>query len=248
MDKIIQKLQELYREKNYIKLVAASVATLLVAFLLVALTYCIGTQIFFFLAKRFEAVIAIVGGYIMLYLWWRDKQKRQQEEIQNSLAEAVIAQQSSEKALCENNYSTVRQCLFSVLSEYADILNLVKPEIESELNCHPKTAFKGNVYVCQFLVPKMGEANPGKIKEILQTRIRQKLSAFEFAGIAQTNYIYKGIAYPILCVDDVRDTGIHVQIDMAWASERYCSLLDSREYARMQHLQPPINNFHDKDF
>lgn len=248
MKNLIEKYQVLYQEKNYFKLSLYSAAIVFASLLVIATTYIIGMQVFVFLTERFEAVLIIVGAYILIYLWWKEKQKKQHQEIQNSLIQMTASQQSAEKALCESNYSTVRQCLFSTLSENADILNLVKPERLSELDSPSRTIFKGNVYMCQFVVVKKGDTNSEKIKEMLQIRIGQKLSAHEFAGITQTQYIYNGTAYPILCIDEVRDNGTFVQLDIAWASEHYCSLLNARAHTRMQYLQPQNINSRDSDF
>lgn len=248
MKKLIEKLQKHYNEKNYFSLILYSAAAVFTSIFVIAITYFIGMQIIHFISERFEAVLVIAGAYIMIYIWWRDKQEKRRQEIQDSLTQMTASQQSAEKALCESNYTTVRQCLFSTLSENADVLNLVKPERLSELDSPSRTIFKGNVYMCQFVVVKKGDANSEKIKEMLQIRIGQKLSAQEFAGITQTQYIYNGTAYPILCIDEVRDNGTFVQIDIAWASENYCNLLNARAHTRMQYLQPQNINCRDRDF
>lgn len=248
IDKFTKKLQELYREKNYPKLIPLSVAALLASFLLIAITYYIVMHVFSFIAMRFEAVLIIVGAYVTLILWWKDKQRKRTEQEQSALSQTIMAEQTAEKALCESNYNTTRQCLYSTLSENAGILNLQKPDRLSELDSPSKTVQKGNIYMCQFVVVKNGECSPEKIKEMLQMRITQKLSAQEFCGITQTTYIYNGIAYPILCIDEVRDNGTYVQIDIAWASENYCNLLNMRAQARVQNMNPPNTVYHDGDF
>ncbi len=88
------------------------------------LTYFIGMQIFTFIAQRFEAVLVIVGAYLMIYFWWKDKQNKQQQQAQVALLEKTTAQQSADKALAEGHYNITRQCLYSTLQESAGILNL----------------------------------------------------------------------------------------------------------------------------
>lgn len=245
---LIEKLKFFYNEKNYLMITIYSLSALFASFTVLALTYFVGINIIGFLTERYEATIFIVGGYTFLYIWWKDKQKRKQAE-QDALNQNLITQQSAEeKALCESNYETVRQCLFSTLSECFDILNLLKPERLSQLDSPSRTILKGNVFMCQFVVVKKGEAIPDKIKEMLQLRIAQKLTALEFAGITQTKYIYNGKAYPILCIDEVKDNGTFVQIDIAWACENYCNLLATREQAKLQNLQPKETNCNDRDF
>ncbi len=102
--------------------------------------------------------------------------------------------------------------------------------------------------MCQYVVVKNGVCNPDKIKELLQMRVTQKLSAHEFAGITQTTYIHNGMAYPLLCIDEIRDNGSFMQIDVAWASESYCYLLDSRAQAKLENLKPPSISYRDGDF
>lgn len=249
IDKLILKLKSLLKQKKYLEFSGYGLLIFLTLSCSIIVTFIVCSHIFSFLASRFEAVIAIVGAYVLIFLWYRDKERKKQAQIQSALMEKTSAQQSAEKALAESNYSVIRQCLFSTLSEYADIVGLVKPVRLSEIDSPCRVILKGNTYMTQYVVPKKSESvSAEKIKEMLQIRIAQKLTALEFAGITQTNHIYNGRAYPILCIDEVRDNGSYVQIDMAWASDSYCNLLDSRAQAKIENLKPPSMSYHDKDF
>lgn len=248
MQKLLDEFRQAYSNKNYLKLSLYSLLALLTLLASTMLTYYIGVGIYSFIAMRFEALIAILGAYLLIYFWLREKRSKKEEQEKNILLQANAAQQSAEKALCESNYTIIRQCLFSTLAENASVLNLVKPERISELDSPSQTILKGNVYMCQFVVLKKGESDPQNIKEILQIRLAQKLNALEFAGITQTTYIHNGNAYPILCIDEVNDIGTYIQIDIAWASENYCNLLNARTQARFLNMQPQKSIITDRDF
>lgn len=244
MKRLLEIFQILYEERSFIKLFLYFTTILLGLLLTIWFTYYLATYIVFILERKFEALVIIIGAYLFINLWLKDKQKKQLIET-NYL---TYKQQYAENAIQENNYIIIRQCLYTILSENADILNLVKPEKLSDLDSPSRAILKGNVYMCQYLVLNKGDINTGKIKEMLQIRIDQKLAAHEFAGIAQTQYIYYGAAYPILCVDEVHDNGSYVQIDIVWASENYCSLLNVRAHTKMQYMQPQNINYRDSDF
>lgn len=245
---LVKKFRMLYTNKNYLVLILYMIVTLILALMAIALVSVIIEQLFSFIAKRLEILAITIIPSIMIYFGLRGRKQVQLQEQQNAIAQALAEQQSAERALCENNYSIVRQILFNILIDSSEILNLVKPTRLSELDSPSRTVLKGNVYMCQFVVVKKGEAIQEKVKEMLQLRINQKLNAQEFAGIVQTTYIYNGIAYPILYVDQVSNSGAYVQIDIAWVSENYCNLLSTRAHAKFQNMQPPNNNLHDKDF
>ncbi|WP_160690741.1 hypothetical protein [Clostridium sp. C2-6-12] len=246
--KFFDMLNKLYDDGEYLQFILYIILVVMFSFVLIIPTYYAFENLFLFVEQRFDEILVIVGGYVMFYLWWKDKTKNREEKNMKLLKDSSLAKENNEKVLCESNYVTIRQCLFSTLLENAEILNLKKPEKLSELDSPSKIISKGNVYMCQFVLVKNGEINSDKIQEMLQLRIVQKLNTFEYAGIQQTSFIYNGNAYPILLIDEVCDNGTFVQIDITWASEKYCDLLNTRAHAKMQQLQPRNVNVYDKDF
>jgi len=97
----------------------------------------------------------------------------------------------------------------------------------------------------------MGDGQPVDtklVKERLQMRLSQKLTANEFSGITQSNFIYNGKAYPILYIDEVIDTSSFIQINIAWSCEAYCKHLENRALAKQQNAIPLATVPRDIDF
>lgn len=251
INKYYEILKRCLVEKKYLEFSLYCLLILgLSALVIIATAYFLN-----FIAYNFETISFIVGGYILLYYIWKEWRKGRKEENelqkekQNAILNQLKAQESeSEKTLLESNYIAVRQCIYSVLMEIADKVNLAKPQTLSEMDSPSRVIFKGNVPMCQFLVLKTQEISTSAIKEIMQIRIAQRLTSTEFAGITQTTYIYDGQAFPILCIDDVLDVGSYIQVDVAWANEAYCNLVRNRKLANFENQRPMNQNIKDKDF
>ncbi len=245
MKKILEKLKSSWVKKDYLRL----------------LLYCIlilfGTAIVFFATKgilkflqsNFETILMVVGGYAFLFYAFYEWRKERREK-----KEAIIQQQTEQAAeidrtMAESNYALVRQCLFILLGETANNLHLVKPSTLSELNSPSRIISQSGFTLFQFVV--MGDGHPVDtklVKERLQMRLSQKLTANEFSGITQSNFIYNGRAYPILYIEEVNDTGSFIQVNIAWACEAYCKYLENRALARQQNAIPLATVPRDIDF
>lgn len=55
----------------------------------------------------------------------------------------------------------------------------------------------------------------------------------EIEGITQSAFFYNGQTYPSIMVDNVRDVGSYIQVDLAIASEYYCKYRERRIYNNM---------------
>lgn len=245
MGRILNKFRKLWDNRNYAKLILYCTVLISATLLIVGLIYYVGILIISFLIERYEAVITVVGICLFIYFGRRENIKNMEKHQQELMEE----QQNYQRAVYDNDYLKIRQCLFSTLLEIGDVIDLVKPEKLSQLDSPCRTFRKGNVLMHQYLVLKKGNTNTDKIKDMLQLRFNQKLSAFEFPGITQTNFVYGGSTYPLLFIDDVRDQTTYVQIDITWASKNYIELLNARAQARMECLEPQKNNIlNDNDF
>ncbi|AMJ40503.1 hypothetical protein [Anaerotignum propionicum] len=205
--------------------------------------------IFNFLVFKFDFLITVgacVG--VVVYLWNSSKEEKR---IKLQAIEEQHAEQSAEmdKAVAENNYSIIRQCLFTVLSEQADNIGLVKPSTFSEMNSPSRIISCNGFYLCQFVVMKKGTAIDLKlIKECLQMRIVQKLNAGEFPELSVRSHIYNGRAYPILYIHTLEDTGGYIQINTALVNNKYCQSLEASRYAQQQNALPATTISRDVDF
>lgn len=248
MQKLFDEFREAYKNKNYLKLSLYLLLSLLTLVISVILTYYIASGIYSFIAMRFEALIAILGAYLMIYLWWQDRKSKKEEQEKNILLQTAAAQQSAEEALCLSNYDTIQECLLKVLPEIAEFNNLIKPQSAGDITSKCKIILKGNVYMCQYAVLRKGDVISKNLKDSLQFKIDQKLRSRELPGIGQVKYIYQGQAYSILCVDEIRVVDSFVLIDMAFASDAYCEILNCRLRGRIENLQSQNINFQDRDF
>lgn len=107
--------------------------------------------------------------------------------------------------------------------EVADIVKLRKPASLSQMDAPTHYDVIARVPVYHFLATKLtDDVDLFDLTGILQNTIEQKLNNHELDGIQQTSFFYNGQAYPSLMVDNIRDLGSYVQIDVAIASEHYC--------------------------
>lgn len=242
-ERFIKKLQN----GSYFEAAIYAVLTAMIASIIIIITYVVGSLIFILIKRHLEVLVTIVGAYWLLYSWMKDRHKKRNREIQSSIMKKGAISQEMERELFDSNYVLARQCLFSILIECSEVLKLVKPERLSDLDSSCRTIYKGNVCMPRFMIMKNGDVNTDKIKEIIQARIGQKLNSFEL-GITQTMYIFNGMAYQMLCVDEIYDEGAFIIVDMAWASENYCKLLSMRAQAKMQYLSSQEIEHFDEDF
>ena len=252
MKKYWERLKRCLIEKRYGEFSLYCLLTLLVSMLVILAT----AGVLSFFAYNFEAILTIVGGYGLVYVFfheWRKSKKeeklREEERCITILNRQREENAETEKALLESNYIIVRKCFHSVIMDIADHVHLKKPTSLSELDSPSRMVSKGNVTMYQFVALKTSqEMNPAVIKDVLQTRMTQKLSSNEIAGLSQTTYIYEGQAFPLLCIDEVVDIGNYIQIDLAWASESYCRLIQDRKLAYFEGQRVSNLSIKDKDF
>lgn len=134
----------------------------------------------------------------------------------------------------ENTYKIVRKCLCNVLCEVSDIIKVRKPASLSQMDApiHYDVVAKAPIY--HFLATKLtNDVDLFNLEGILQNTIEQKLNNHELDGMPQMSYFYNGQAYPALMVDNVRELGNYIQIDIAIASEHYCKYRERRIYNNM---------------
>ncbi len=245
---LIEVVVSLYNQKKFIKLVGAILTITIVLILGAFAVSTVFYIVYKFIGENLETIV--IGGILFTAILYWISNKRQQRNVTMQAAQTPISvvPDESEKAMFESNYIIVRQCIFTVLCEIADSLGLTKPQMQSEIDSPGRIISKSNVTMYQFLALKKSEINLATIKGIMQTRITQKLAAQEFSGLSQVNYIFNGVGYPILCVDDCVDNGAYLSIDVAWFSDNYGNLLSLRKQAQLQNLQGRTVNLVDSDF
>ncbi|WP_085833819.1 hypothetical protein [Clostridium merdae] len=192
-------------------------------------------MLFNFLALKFDLIITIISiSGVVIYMWNTKREEKKAKQIQIQRQQEIQSAEI-ERAVAENNYAIIRQCLFSVLSEQAERINLVKPSTLSEMNSPSRIIAQNGFMLCQFVAMKQtDEVDLKLVKECLQMRISQKLNAGEFHELSGRNHVYNGRAYPLLYIDDVVNTGGYIQLNVALSNDAFCQYLENKAYVRQQ--------------
>lgn len=253
MKRYVNYIKNLYISKDYSNFMWHSIACLLTCLLVIFIVITSIVKFIAFFNLHFDTIAMCIAVYCFLffsareYLQGKREERLRLDELQAELDEqTLLSELKAEKALAETNYYIVRNFLFSVVNEIGSTLNLAKVNSPSELDSPSKIITKSNVTMYEFLILKTSEVDVDAIKEVLQTRITQKILANELS-LSQKNFIYDGKAYPILIIDSVSNRGNYVEVDIAWASNRYCEMLKLRHLALLEN-NSAITNFKDGDF
>lgn len=234
--KIKEYLLNLWNEKRYGMLIFL----LIISALGIVITIQLFAIFVSFIAKKFDLILLL--GTICFVSYWYLKSKNDRLPKEKTKSDNCFI----EEELHENNYILLRKCLFQLLEDSADILNLKKSRV-SELDSPSKIIVKGNLYTYQYIVLKKGDIDCKTIENVLQQRINQKLENFEFEGITQTKHIWNGFNYPIIKLHSVKDTGSYIQIELVFTSDKYLELMNARKNL-IANEPYNKNEFYDKDF
>lgn len=230
---------DLWRNKDYFKLIAVSASSILIMILAVQLL----TILISFISKKFEVILLFGTICFVSYWYFQNKGYRYlNNTVKQDKSDSIV-----EKELLENNYIELRKILFQSLDDCADVLNLIKPVNLSSLDSPSKMIIKGRLYSYQYVVLKKNEVNCQAIKNVLQQRINQKLENFEFEGLRQTKFIYKGFCYPIVQVHSVKEVGEYIHIELVFVNDNYIDLLNLRKNMLLDELYYK-NEVYDSDF
>ena len=218
------------------------------------LTVWIIESIISFLASKFDLIITLFAvALVVIYLFEGKKQEHStaqeaQQQAEQEHQRALLAAESEALRLrAENNYNIIRQCMFQVLQEKAEVLGLVKPITLSDLDSPCHIIHREGFCLCQFVaMKKEQELDLILVKELLQLRLQQKLLAFEFPAFKVATHIYNGYSYPILYIDEIYNAGGYIQLNLAIVNDRFCEYLLAKNMAKNDfnnHSQkPPFDN------
>lgn len=207
---------------------------------------CVGTVIYIFTYKvlqHLEEIIITIGAaacFFTILFSFLPKKRHTPAPVDTGIMEY-------DPITLENTYRMLRKNLCTVLGEVGDIVKLRKPASLSQMDAPTHYDVIARVPVYHYLASKLADdVDMFNLMGILQNTIEQKLNNHELDGIQQTTYFYNGQAYPSLMVDNVRDLGNYVQIDVAVASEYYCKYRENRLYNSVS--QPGSGRPQDRDF
>lgn len=204
---------------------------------LIALLLLIAFGIGKLLTEKFE-VIAVGGLILSIAIYYINKRFKINKEsrLQNAVlgkevTNAAEQQHKINPETAENNYISVRQCIFTVLREAGTTLNLVPPTSTTDIDSQIRFSDKGSYVLLHYICQKHGNVDVGVIREVLNNRIYQKLRSDEFNHLSETFYLYEGRSYPIIMIDNIIDVGAYINIDVVVSNKDYCEHLRNKAAA-----------------
>ena len=188
-------------------------------------------------------ILAILGFFIVVALWRHFFPPQPQQQVEMPVENNTMVYNP---AFLEDTYSMLLTNISPIIMEKADIMQLQRIMASYELECPIHYTIKGFV-LYHILIGKINEnVDTQKVLEILQNAISQKLSNSGFIGIGEAYYLYNGRALPRIMIDNVRDLGNFVQVDIVITDEAYCQYY----YQRLQNKisNASVSKPRDRDF
>lgn len=202
----------------------------------------------YFIALNYEAII-LVGLAVGLIKYSLDEKRKEQQKKDKVLKEEQYRETSErDKAVADRNWQFVQPAIFTVISEMADVLKVVKPQLMSEILSPVKYFTQNGVTVYQFHCLKVQESDVNFIQEVVQRRIVQKLQCNEFSGLSQATYVYEGDTYPLLFIDKVINYPTFIEINAVIVNQEYCRQLKLNERIRYEAKNGIVQDIRDRDF
>lgn len=201
------------------------------------------------LTEKFD--VLVLGGTILtaaIYFINKHFKNRKESQLQNAALgkEVINAAEQQHKInpeTAENNYISVRQCIFTVLREAGTTLNLVTPISITDIDSQIRFSDKGSYVLLHYICQKHGNVDVGVIREVLSNRIYQKLRSDEFNHLSETFYLYEGRSYPIIMIDNIIDVGAYINIDVVVCNKDYCEHLRNKAVATNLSIGSNDNDF-----
>lgn len=241
LEKIIASIQNDFYDKHWIwfilKLLISLVGLICMGLLLEKITVLIIYNI--------ESIVVTIGAIFIFFMILAQFIPKRREEKPILQSECTVIE--FDPITLETTYSLIRKNLCSILGDVAEIIKIRKPSTLSQMDSPTHYTIVSNAVIYHYLAVKTtDEVDIFNAIGILQNALEQRLNNNEVEGIIQTHFLYKSQAYPSLMVDNVKDTGAYVQIDIAVASDNYCKYRERRIYNNMN--RSGVIRPQDKDF
>lgn len=236
---IANSILESYYKKHWGKLILKVLASLIV---LICMTLVIAS-ILYFIIENIENIVVTIGAiacfFAVIFSFFQKKPEKVEPPDSSIIEFNPIT--------LETTYCLIRKNLCSIIADVADMIRLRKPATLSQMDSPTHYDILGNAVIYHYLLIKQSdEVDPYTILGVIQNTIEQRLNNGEIDGITQTHFFYRSQVYPSLMVDNVRDLGSYVQIDIAIASEQYLKYRERRIYNNMN--QSSTTKSYDRDF
>ncbi len=239
LESIFDSIEENYENSEWMKFILKIIA------LLVVLT-CVGLvllAVIIFIIEHIEKIVITVGAIgsiaiIFLSLF----PKRVPKPL--ALPEPVF---EYDPITLETTYRLIRKNLCSIIADVCEVIKVRKPTSLSQMDGPTHFDVVSQAVIYHYLVPKAsGDFDTFEAIGILQNAIEQRLNNNEVEGITQTAFFYNGQVFPSIMVDNIRDLGNYIQINVAIASEYYCKYRERRIYENMN--SSVCQKINDRDF
>ncbi len=236
-NKFIDTILQLCEKRKWGQLALTLILSGICLSVMVLLSVWVIEGITSFISKNFDAIMAALFiCFLLIYGIWSKLDERKTAQVH--LAEQrTMAAAELERAIAENTYIIVRQCIFSVLLEKANAIGLIKPVSLSDLDSPARLIDRNGFVLCQYIAMKQSEfVETALIAEYLQNRVTQRLNNGEFSEIPSRSFVYEGRAYPAVYIDSVADAGAYIQINAVLVNDAYCRHLQNRQFAKTNNL------------
>ena len=242
--KIFDNIDKDISRKKWLRVVAKCSALIGIG---VCICLCI-LWLIAFLFNHIDYIIIVVGGIGSIILIIRsalpERPKQREEAVRIQKSESTI---EYDTITLESTYKRIREGMFHIIIEIADLIGVKKPASFSQMDAPTHYDIITNVPVYHLLVAKTGSENDVyTVMGLLQNVLEQKLNNNEFNGITQTVFFYNGQAYPSIMIDNVRNLGNMLQIDVVIVSGHYCRYRERRIHEQLN--KNLFDNPRDDDF
>ena len=249
MNNFIKEFRKYWKQKKYGQCigVALLITTFVVA--IIVLICLLLDMLIAFIMNHYQELLLGFGAFFLAFYYIREhfEEKKRAREEQLELARKLQAEADADTL--ERNYRIIRTCIFSVIRDMWDVLQVKKPVREGEIDSPNHNVEKLNFILYQYIVYRTASTTDTEtIREVLRKEISRRLDAHLFAGISQTYYLHEGQAEPIISVYSVEDNNAYLTLSVAIADENYCRHI--RQGASLNLLQQAeqLTQPSDKDF
>ena len=229
-----------YANRSWVRLATKLVFTILVGG---SIAFIIG-NIALVIINNIENIVITIGA-IFCFIWGISSLMTKSEPPKT--AELPAPALEYDPITLESTYRLLRKTLCSIVGDVSEIIKVRKPTTLSQMDCPTHFDVISKAVIYHLLLTKTSEDFDALgASGILQNAIEQRLNNNEVDGITQTAYFYNGQVVPSIMIDNVREMGNYVQIDVAIASDYYCKYRERRIYENMNSSDSA--NVHDRDF
>ena len=233
LKKFFYSFAEDYDNHSWVRLATKLVFTILVGG---SIAFIIG-NIALLIINNIENIVITIGA-IFCFIWGISSLMTKSEPPKTAELPAPTL---------ESTYRLLRKTLCSIVGDVNEIIKVRKPTTLSQMDCptHFDVISKAVIYHLA-LIKTSEDFDALGASGILQNAIEQRLNNNEVDGITQTAYFYNGQVVPSIMIDNVREMGNYVQVDVAIASDYYCKYRERRIYENMNASNTA--DVHDHDF